>query len=169
MRTAQAEHADSERRFDRLRRKGVTDYALYMLDPPAMVTSWNAGAERIKGYTADEILGENFARFYTPEDAAAGAPQAALATALKDGGFEAEVRHVRKDGRRFLAHVVIEPLYDDTGRHIGFAMITRDITERRRQDEALEQTRVSWRRRRRWRRWASSRAASPTTSTICWR
>jgi PAS domain S-box-containing protein len=134
--------AASEQRFELLV-KGLVDYALYMLDSNGRVTSWNTGAERIKGYKAEEILGENFARFYTPEDQARGAPKRALETALREGKFEAEAWRVRKDGSYFLASVVLDPLFDETGKHIGFAKITRDITERHRQQEMLEQTRAT--------------------------
>lgn len=122
----------------RLLVQGVTDYALYMLDPNGIVTSWNTGAERIKGYTADEILGQSFSRFYTPEDAAAGEPARALKAARERGRDEHEAWHVRKDGTRFWANVVIDPIYDEDGTLIGFAKITRDVTERRRAQEDLD-------------------------------
>jgi PAS domain S-box-containing protein len=122
---------------------GVKDYALYMLDPQGRVMSWNDGAERIKGFRRDEIIGEDFARFYTPEARAAGAPQRALDTALRDGTFETEDWRVRRDGSRFWASVVIDPLHDGLGRLIGFAKITRDITERREIQQALETTRAN--------------------------
>lgn len=125
----------SESHFDLLV-KNVTDYAVYMLDPDGNITSWNAGAERIKGYAADEIMGRNFSCFYTPEDCANGLPQAALATALRHGNFGAEGWRVRKDGNRFWASVVIHPIMDK-GQLTGFAKITRDITERREHELAL--------------------------------
>ena len=127
----------SEERF-RLLVQGVTDYAIYMLDPDGMVSSWNAGAERFKGYTADEIIGEHFSRFYQPEDRAAGVPQRALATAASEGRFEAEGWRLRKDGSRFWANVVIDPIHDEGGQLIGFTKITRDLTERRAGQKALE-------------------------------
>ena len=112
-----------------------------MLDPEGRVTSWNAGAERIKGYAPAEIIGEHFSRFYTPEDAHEGAPQKALATAVKEGRYEKEAVRVRKDGRRFWAHVVIDPIRGGNGSIIGFAKITRDITEKREAQIALEKAR----------------------------
>jgi PAS domain S-box-containing protein len=133
---------DAERNF-RLLVQGVRDYAIYMLDPNGRVTNWNAGAEAIKGYRADEIVGQHFSRFYTEEDRAAGEPARALRTALEAGKYEREAWRVRKDGSRFWAHVVLDPIYDDEGRHIGFAKITRDVTERRAAQEELEEARVS--------------------------
>jgi PAS domain S-box-containing protein len=125
----------------RLLVEGVTDYAIYMLDPGGHVASWNAGAERIKGYAASEILGAHFSRFYTEEDRRAGAPQRALETAIREGRFEKESFRLRKDGTKFLAHIVIDPIRDDRGNVLGFAKITRDITEREETRMALEQTR----------------------------
>jgi PAS domain S-box-containing protein len=127
----------SEEQF-RLLVAGVTDYALYMLDPTGVVASWNAGAERAKGYKAEEIIGQHFSRFYTPEDRATNLPQRALSIAAKTGKFEAEGQRMRKDGTRFWAHVVIDAIRDDNGELIGFAKITRDITERRQAEEALD-------------------------------
>ena len=130
----------SEERF-RLLVQGVTDYAIYMLDPVGTITSWNAGAERFKGYTADEILGQNFSRFYSEEDRMAGVPSRALETAEREGRFEAEGWRIRKDGTRFWAHVVIDAIRDNDGKLIGFAKVTRDLTERRETQLALEQAR----------------------------
>jgi PAS domain S-box-containing protein len=121
--------------------QNVTDYAIYMLDPTGIVSSWNAGAARFKGYRADEIIGEHFSRFYTDEDRADGLPARALSRALDEGRFEAEGWRVRKDGSRFWANVVIDPVHDDGGRHVGFAKITRDLTERKLAQEALEHSR----------------------------
>ena len=121
---------------------GVADYAIYMLDPEGRVTTWNLGAERIKGYAADEIIGQHFSRFYIPEDRAAGVPARALETAAREGRYEAESTRMRKDGTRFWAHVLLNPLYDATGRLRGFAKVTQDITERRQRQEALERTRA---------------------------
>jgi len=121
--------------------QNVTDYAIYMLDPSGIVSSWNAGAARFKGYRADEIIGEHFSRFYTDEDRAVDKPARALRIALEEGRFEAEGWRVRKDGSRFWASVVIDPIRDDTGRHVGFAKITRDLTERKLAQEALEHSR----------------------------
>jgi PAS domain S-box-containing protein len=127
---------ESEERF-RLLVQGVTDYAIYMLDPTGHVTNWNAGAERIKGYTQDEIVGKHFSQFYTEEDKATNFPRRALETAAREGRFEAEGWRLRKDGTRFWASVVIDPIRNDQGELIGFAKITRDITERRQAQEAL--------------------------------
>ena len=131
---------DSEQRF-RLLVQGVRDYAIYMLDPDGKVSNWNAGAEAIKGYKAGEIVGRHFSVFYTPEDQAVGKPELALQTALRDGKFEGEAQRVRKGGERFWASVVIDPIHDDTGRLLGFAKVTRDITERRRTEEQLRKSR----------------------------
>ncbi|HEX9946437.1 MAG TPA: PAS domain S-box protein [Allosphingosinicella sp.] len=133
---------ESERRFRTLV-QGVRDYALYMLDPDGQVSNWNTGAEAIKGYKADEIVGRHFSQFYTEEDRAAGEPRRALATALAEGKYEKEAWRVRKDGTRFWASVVIDPIHDEEGRLIGFAKITRDITERRKAGEELEQARAA--------------------------
>jgi PAS domain S-box-containing protein len=121
----------------RLLLDAVTDYAIYMLDPSGLVRSWNPGAERFKGYVADEILGKHFSAFYTPEDRASGVPEDALATALREGRFETEAWRVRKDGTRFWASVVIDPIRDKEGRVLGFAKITRDNTERKAARDAL--------------------------------
>ena len=128
---------DSERRF-RLLVEGVTDYAIYMLDPSGIITNWNAGAERIKGYSADEIVGRHFSIFHTPEDRAAGMPDRALAIARSEGKYEAEGWRVRKDGSRFFASVVIDPIYENE-ELIGFAKITRDISERQSSRRALQE------------------------------
>jgi PAS domain S-box-containing protein len=132
----------SEEQFRRLV-QGVTDYAIYMLDPGGLVSSWNAGAARIKGYASDEIIGQHFSRFYTEVDRAAGVPQEALATAERVGRYEKEALRVRKDGTPFWAHVVIDAIHDDDGRLLGFAKITRDITERKKAQEALDATKTA--------------------------
>jgi len=121
--------------------QNVTDYAIYMLDPNGIVSSWNAGAARFKGYRADEIIGEHFSRFYTEDDRASGLPARALRVSLEEGRFEAEGWRLRKDGSRFWANVVIDPVRDATGRHVGFAKVTRDLTERKLAAEALEHSR----------------------------
>jgi len=135
---------------DRLRQKeeqfrllvqSVTDYALYMLDPEGYVSSWNQGAERIKQYRAEEIIGQHFSKFYTEGDRLKGEPQNALATARREGRFEKEGWRVRKDGTQFWANIIIDPIRDETGAIIGFAKITRDITERRETQKALEHAR----------------------------
>lgn len=129
----------SERQF-RLLVEGVTDYALFMLDPNGVVTNWNTGAQRIKGYAAEEIVGLHFSRFYTAEDRAAGIPARALEEAREHGRYESEGWRVRKDGSRFWASIVIDAIREG-GRLVGFAKITRDISERRRAQAALESTR----------------------------
>src|SRR5262249_50630439 len=105
------------------------------------VTSWNLGAERIKGWTAREILGRSFARFYTEEEQRAGAPRQALEAAAREGRFENEARRVRKDGSTFWAHTGIDPIRDEGGRLLGFVKVTRDVTESRAQQETLDQVR----------------------------
>jgi PAS domain S-box-containing protein len=132
----------SEQRF-RLLVQGVRDCAIYMLDTAGRVTNWNAGAELIKGYTADEIIGQHLSSFYTEEDRASGEPQRALETALREGKYEREAWRVRKDGSLFWAHVLIDPIYTETGEHIGFAKVTRDATQRKKADEELEKARAS--------------------------
>ncbi len=117
---------------------GVVDYAIFMLDQNGIVSTWNAGAERIKGYKAEDIIGRHFSQFYTPEDRAAGVPRRALATAATTGKFEAEGLRVRKDGSVFWANVVIDAMRSDDGKLIGFAKVTRDVTERREAQAALE-------------------------------
>lgn len=117
---------------------GVTDYAIYMLAPSGIVTSWNVGAERIKGYSQREILGQHFSCFYTDEDKVAGAPALTLATAARLGHVENEGWRVRKDGSRFWAHVVVDAIREDSGELVGFAKITRDITERKEVAAALK-------------------------------
>jgi PAS domain S-box-containing protein len=127
----------------RLLVQGVTDYAIYMLDPQGHVNSWNAGAQRIKGYQPDEIIGQHFSRFYTPEDRETGEPAKALRAATEAGRFEKEGWRQRKDGSRFWAHVVIDAIRGDDGKIIGFAKITRDITERMESQRSLEQARLA--------------------------
>ncbi|SAK83587.1 sensor kinase/response regulator fusion protein [Caballeronia fortuita] len=133
---------ESERNF-RLLVQGVTDYAIFMLSPEGKVSSWNQGAERIKGYTAEQILGSHFSRFYVPDDVVSGVPEKALSTAASEGRFEAEGWRVRRDGTRFRAHVVIDAIKDEAGTLIGFAKITRDVTERREAQRTLEQTQAA--------------------------
>ncbi|QOY93280.1 PAS domain S-box protein [Massilia sp. UMI-21] len=133
---------DSEQRF-RLLVQGVTDYAIYMLSPEGTVTNWNVGAERIKGYSFAEIIGSHFSRFYTDEDRDGGLPARALGTAAREGRYEAEGWRVRKDGTRFWAHVIIDAVHDDEGSLLGFAKITRDLTEKKQAQEALEQAQLA--------------------------
>jgi len=118
--------------------EAVVDYALYMLDPTGLITSWNIGAQRIKGYTPEEILGQHFSRFYTKTDRSNGKPARALKIAQEQGRYEEDGWRVRKDGTFFWASVVIDPIYEQ-GNLIGFAKITRDITERRDAQLKLEQ------------------------------
>lgn len=139
-RVAQQALNDAERRFGILV-QGVTDYAIYMLDPDGRVTNWNVGAERIKGYAPDEIIGEHFSRFYAPEDFDAGVPKRALETARETGRYEAEGWRVRKDGSRFWASVVIDRIDGEDGQVLGFAKITRDMTEKRETQLRLEESR----------------------------
>ncbi len=130
----------------RLLIEAVTDYAIYMLDPEGNVVSWNPGARRFKGYDDHEIIGEHFSRFYTPEDKATELPARALRIAQDEGRFENEGWRVRKDGTRFWAHVIIDPiLHPGSGRALGFAKITRDLTEPKRQQEALRRSEQSFR------------------------
>jgi PAS domain S-box-containing protein len=121
----------------------ITDYAIYMLDTEGRITTWNPGAQRFKGYSADEIIGRNFSTFFTPEDRDAELPQKALAKSLAEGRFEAEGWRIRKDGSRFYVNAVLDPVYDPNGNHIGFAKITRDLTERKMAQEELEETRAA--------------------------
>jgi PAS domain S-box-containing protein len=129
---------ESDRRF-RLLVEGVTDYAIFMLDPEGIVANWNAGAERIGGYAAEEIVGQHFSCFYTQEDRQNSVPTRTLASARSSGKHEAEGWRVRKDGSRFWASVVIDAIHEEDGRLVGFAMITRDMTERRAVEEQLHQ------------------------------
>jgi PAS domain S-box-containing protein len=130
----------SEEAYQRLV-DSVRDYAIYMMDPEGHVTTWNGGAERIKGYSRDAILGRHFSCFYTEEDREKGLPALGLATAAETGRFESEGWRVRQDGSRFRASVVISSIRDDHGQLVGFAKVTRDVTEAREAQEALEKTR----------------------------
>jgi PAS domain S-box-containing protein len=139
----------------RLLIESVQDYAIFVLDPAGRMMSWNAGAERLKGYTAQQVIGRHFSMFYPPEDVAAGKPERALRKAALAGRIEDEGWRVRKDGRRFWANVVITALRTRDGELVGFAKVTRDLTERRRaQERALEDAR----------RIADAEAASRTKS-----
>jgi PAS domain S-box-containing protein len=115
--------------------EAVEEYAIFMLDPDGTVATWNAGAHRIKGYAADEIIGRHFSVFYTDEEIAAGKPQRELDQATAEGRVRDEGWRVRKDGSRFWANVVITSVYDKNGRLEGFAKVTRDETERKRVEE----------------------------------
>ena len=135
---AESDLRASEERF-RILVQGVKDCAIYMLDKEGRVTNWNSGAELIKGYSRSEIVGEHFSRFYPETERAAGEPRRALETALTEGKYEREAWRVRKDGSLFWAHVLIDPIYDDEGHHVGFAKVTRDMTERKKAEEQVEE------------------------------
>ena len=129
---------EAELRY-RLLIEGVTDYAIYSLDKNGNITSWNSGAQRIKGYSAQEIIGKHFSQFYTKEDAEAGLPAKVLARASAEGHFEGEGWRVRKDGSQFWSSVVITPIRNDAGEIMGFSKITRDVTDRMRLLEKIKQ------------------------------
>jgi PAS domain S-box-containing protein len=139
MKRSVLEQIDDARRLQLLV-EAVTDYALYLVDLDGTIISWNAGAQRIKGYTADEIIGKNFSLFFTPEDLAAGKPARALQTAKTVGRFEDEAWRLRKDGTRFWASAVLDAVHGEDGAVIGFAKVTRDLTERRAAQEKLEES-----------------------------
>ncbi|QAU49402.1 hybrid sensor histidine kinase/response regulator [Bradyrhizobium guangzhouense] len=128
---------ESERRYRRLV-EAVVDYAIFQLDPSGHVATWNPGAERIKGYRPEEIIGRHFSTFYTPEDLEKGVPKLALREATEKGRFEAEGWRLRKDGTRFWASVVIDRITDESGTIIGFAKVTRDLTERKQAQDELQ-------------------------------
>lgn len=141
----QAEHLaleESERGF-RLLVHGVVDYAIFMLSPTGHITNWNTGAERIKGYRAEQVVGTHFSRFYTEADKGLGLPRHGLAVAARDGKYETEGWRVRRDGTQFFAHVVIDAVYDNDGTLVGFAKITRDMSAQRHATEVLEKTRAA--------------------------
>lgn len=129
---------DDEQQFQLLV-QSITDYAIYMLDPNGIISNWNPGGQRIKGYTRDEIVGKHFSKFYSEEDRLAGEPERGLRIAREQGRFEKEGWRVRKDGTRFWASVVIDPIWRD-GELIGFAKITRDVTERYETQQRLMDT-----------------------------
>jgi PAS domain S-box-containing protein len=138
---AHNELLESERRYRRLI-EAVVDYAIFQLDPAGNVTTWNPGAQRIKGYDPDEIIGRHFSRFYTPEDVQLGVPKLALAEAAEQGRFEAEGWRMRKDGSRFWASVVIDRITDEAGELVGFAKVTRDVTERKQAQDELQRVQL---------------------------
>lgn len=149
MRSGNIVHQNSKQRGSddryRLLVDSITDYAIYMLDADGLVSSWNAGAERFKQYSEQDILGKHFSTFYPPEDRAAGKPEAALRAAAEQGRFEGEGWRIRKDGTRFWAHVVIDPIRSKSGRVIGFAKITRDLSERKAAEELLRKSEEQFR------------------------
>ena len=136
-RSAEDRFRRSEERF-RLLISAVEEYAIFMLDTQGRVMSWNAGAQRIKGYRAEEIVGQHFRVFYPAEQQRIRHPEDELRMALRDGSYAEEGWRIRKDGGRFWASVVITAVFDDAGRHVGFAKVTRDQTERRRAEEGRE-------------------------------
>ena len=129
--------ASDEERY-RLLVDAATEYSVCMLDATGIVTSWNAGAHRFTAYEASEIVGKHFSHFYVEEDRRAGLPARALEISAREGKFESEGWRIRKDGVRFRAHVLIDPIRDPSGNLIGFAKITRDLTERSLTDETSE-------------------------------
>ena len=131
---------DTERQL-RILVDGLSDYAIFMLDATGHITNWNTGAQRTMGYRPEEIIGRHFSEFYTADAKQDGVPNHALAMAAETGKYETEVLHVRKDNTRFWASVVIDAIHDDTGKLVGFAKITRDITERRDAEERLRKSR----------------------------
>ena len=160
--------------------EAVTDYAIYMLDPSGIITSWNPGARRFKGYEEFEIIGEHFSRFYTEEDRKTELPRRALETAEREGKFESEGWRVRKDGSRFWAYVIIDPIRDSDGKLVGFAKVTRDLTERRAAEAELRRSQEQFRLLVQgvtdyaiWKEWSrvgtparnGSRVTSPTRSS----
>jgi len=134
---------ESQEHF-RLLVQGVRDYAIFMLDPQGRVVSWNPGAERIKGYKADEIIGTHFSRLYTEDDIERGHPEEELRIAVEEGSYEEEGLRVRKDGSGFWANVVITALKDEAGRLRGFAKVTRDVTERKPSARRPRNANVYW-------------------------
>src|SRR5947208_4223103 len=139
-RALQQELHEAERQF-RMLVESITDYGIYMLDPEGRITTWNSGAQRIKGYSAEEIIGQHFSRFYTEEDREAGVPAANLRRAADEGKVIAEGWRVRKNGNRFAANIVLEAIRDAAGRLVGYAKITRDVTAQREAQEQLERAR----------------------------
>jgi PAS domain S-box-containing protein len=140
-----AHNGDAPERLYRLLVESVQDYAIFALDRAGHVLTWSAGAARLKGYARTEIIGRHFSVFYPPEDVAAGKPERELAEAAHTGRLEDEGWRVRKDGTRFWANVVITALYDELGALIGFAKVTRDLTEQHRETEALRESEARFR------------------------
>jgi PAS domain S-box-containing protein len=132
---------DEELRLAALMLDQIGDYEVILLDPDGTIKTWNRGAERLRGYTAGEAIGRNIATFYTEEDAEAGLAQRELDQALKNGRFEADGWRVRKGGQRFQANVILTPVRDTDGRHIGFVKVTRDLTEQLEREKLLQRQR----------------------------
>ena len=145
MKSSGIESFDEARRLQLLI-DGVIDYAVYMISPEGLVVSWNSGARRLKGYEPSEIIGRPFATFFTPEDRERRLPQQALETATRTGRFETEGWRVRKDGSRFWALAVLDAVRDERGELIGFAKITRDMTEREQARQRLVESEARFRR-----------------------
>src|SRR6185312_15496129 len=124
----------------------ITDYGIYMLTPEGLVSSWNAGARRLKGYEEHEVLGRHFSMFHTAEDIAKGLPQRALQTAVDEGRLETQGWRLRKDGSRFWANAVIDPILSPDGKLLGFGKVTRDLSERRASEQELARTEDMFRR-----------------------
>lgn len=135
----------SEAERYRILLEGITDYAIYLLDPEGRVSSWNAGAERFKGYQAHEIIGEHFSKFYAQEDLSVGQPEKVLKTAISDGRYEGEGWRIRKDGSRFWAHVIVDSIKGPAGEVLGFAKITRDLTEQKNAEDELKKSQEQFR------------------------
>ena len=165
-RVAQRALADSERRF-RLLVQGVTDYAIFMLDPDGCVTNWNTGAQRIHQYSEAEIVGQHFGRFYTEEERQRGEPARALHVAAYEGKYRAEGWQVRRNETEFWASFVIEAIRDEMGSLLGYAKITRDITERREAQLALERAQEQLAQSQKMEALGQLTGTSLTTSTIC--
>jgi PAS domain S-box-containing protein len=142
---AQSVAAPSEENRYQLLVEAITDYAIYLLDPKGVIVSWNPGAQRMKGYAPEEIIGEHFSRFYLPEDVASGLPARALSIAASEGRFEQEGWRIRKDGTRFWTHAVIDAVRSPDGQVIGYAKVTRDLTERKAAEDALRRSQEQFR------------------------
>ena len=141
---AEAALRESEERY-RMLVENATDCAIYMLDPAGCVSTWNTGAERIKGYRASEVIGKHFSIFYPPEDVEKGEPQLTLQRTLQDGHFESDGWRLRKDGTRYWANVIITPIWDEEGNLQGFSKVVRDMTRRRQTEEALRASEARFR------------------------
>jgi PAS domain S-box-containing protein len=148
-RRAETQLRENEERF-RLLVERAREYAIFRLDTNGRVETWNAGAERIKGYEAQEIVGQDFSRFYTPEAISSGQPRMELKTALEKGQYQGDGWRLRKDGSRFWGNVVITPLRDERGNHIGFSEIFRDLSDQKRAEEAIAELNKTLQRQNLW-------------------
>lgn len=144
-------HADALSELERYKIlvESIEDYAIFMLNTTGHIMSWNKGAQKAKGYSADEIIGQHFSKFYSDEDNAADKPARELALAIKQGRVEDEDWRIRKDGSKFWANVVITCLYDTNGQHIGYAKVTRDLTDRKQQEDQVRRTNVQLKQQQR--------------------